>query len=104
MYIILTSKPGQYQSEATDGLLPLRTYVYRYDGRHIASFTIAALAHETRVKIVDESASGEVNLVPTKFFEHYPSPEAALQALADLTDASRADAQLLLLGEPVIVS
>ncbi|HYS67150.1 MAG TPA: hypothetical protein VEN30_25555, partial [Paraburkholderia sp.] len=65
MYIILTSKPGQYRSEATDGLQPLESYVYRYDGRHVATFTIAALQYETRVKIVDEGTPANVNLVPT---------------------------------------
>ncbi|MEX3841587.1 hypothetical protein [Paraburkholderia sp. BR10882] len=104
MYIILTNKPGQYRSEATDGLRPLEALAYHYEGRHIATFTIAELQRETRVRIVEETAPASINLVPTRFFEHFDTREAALGSLTRLVSASHADARLVALAEPVIVS
>ncbi|MFM0038305.1 hypothetical protein PQQ53_04990 [Paraburkholderia strydomiana] len=100
MYIILTSKPGQYRSEVTDGLQPLQSYVYRYDSRHVATFTIAELQRETRVRIFDEATPANVNFVPTKFFDHFDTLEAAFQSLSHLAGASHADAEIVPLDKP----
>jgi hypothetical protein len=68
MYIVLTSRPGQYRSEPTPGITPLETHDYFYGARHVAEFVVAKLDGDARVRIVEETASQAVNLVPTKFF------------------------------------
>jgi hypothetical protein len=84
-YVILTSKPGQFHAELTEGLRAVESYDYAFCGRKRARFVIAELDRPTRVRIVDETPPEVVNLVPTKFLEKFPTVEAArreLQALA----------------------
>jgi hypothetical protein len=95
MYVILTSKPGQYRTEATEGIVPLAAYDYLYCGRHIASFVIATLAAETKVKVIDETAPCAVNLVPTKFLEKFATQDAALDSLQLLAGHGSAGARLI---------
>jgi hypothetical protein len=97
MYIILTSKPGQYRSEAGEGIRPLDDYAYWYGGRHVATFSIAELDGRPRVRIVEENDAATVNLVPVKFYEHFESYEAALHSLHELVDAAT-DARLVSVG------
>src|SRR5215212_10706602 len=85
MYVILTSKPGQFRTELTDGLTPVEAWDYLFCGRTRARFVIAELARETKVRVVDEAPPPVVNLVPTKFLERFDSLEAARRELAHLT-------------------
>jgi hypothetical protein len=85
MFVILTSKPGQFRTEPTEGLRPVEAYDYSFCGRMRAHFVIAELTAPTRVRIVDETPPLVVNLVPTKFLEKFDTVEGArheLQALA----------------------
>ena len=84
-YVILGSKPGQYRSEPGEGMEPVERWDYLFYGRKRASFLIARLPAEGRVRVIDEAEVETVNLVPTKFLEKFDSLDAArasLQALA----------------------
>jgi len=77
MFVILTSKPGQFRTEVVDGIEPVESYEYSYCGRRRAHFVIAKLLAPTKVRIVDETPPPAVNLVPTKFLAKYASVERA---------------------------
>ncbi|MFT4067367.1 hypothetical protein [Paraburkholderia sp.] len=94
-YVILTSSPGQYRTEATEGVVPLDAYDYLYGGRHIATFVIAMLTTPTKIRVIDEVTPDAINLIPSKFFEKFGTPDAAFQALQVLTGNGRADVQLI---------
>ena len=85
MYVILTSKPGQYRTEPGEGLRPVEAYDYVFCGRRRARFVIAELAHPTRVRVVDESGPPIVNSVPSKFLEAFDTVEEARDELRHLT-------------------
>ncbi len=93
MFIVLTSRPGQYRSEPTPGITALETHDYFYGKRHVAAFVVARLDTPTRVRIVDE-AGGDANLVPTKFFEQFESVPDALASLQSLVGGDPAAARL----------
>jgi ferredoxin len=94
MYIVLTSRPGQYRSEPTPGITPVETHDYFYGARHVAAFVIARLDGQSRVKIVDETDSSGANLVPTKFFEKYESAREAVASLESLVRHDHAKSRL----------
>lgn len=85
MYVILTSKPGQFRTELVDGLTAVEAWDYLFHGVRRARFVIAALERETKVRVVDEAPPPVVNMVPTKFLEHFDSLEDARKELAHLT-------------------
>lgn len=93
MFIVLTSRPGQYRSEPTPGITALETHDYFYGKRHVAAFVVARLDTPSRVRIVDE-AGGDANLVPTKFFEQFESVPDALASLQSLVGGDPAAARL----------
>ena len=71
MYVILTSKPGQFRTEITDGLKPCAAYDYMFYGPKKAHFVIAELVRDdTRIRVIEEG-SGIVNDVPSKFLEKF---------------------------------
>lgn len=85
MYVILTSKPGQFRTEIGAGLKPLDAYDYLFYGQKKAHFVIAELLEEaTRIRVV-EDGSEIVNNVPSKFLEKFDSPERAFKELEHLT-------------------
>ena len=85
MYVILTSKPGQFRTEVTDGLKPLEAYDYLFYGQKKAHFVIAELTKdETRIRVVEEG-SEIVNNVPCKFLEKFDSSAGAFEELEHLT-------------------
>jgi len=90
-YVILTSKPGQFRTELTDGLEPLEAYEYLCFGRKRADFVIARLAAPTRIKIVDETPPPAVNFVPSKFLEKFESVEGARRELQELARSGGKD-------------
>lgn len=99
MYIVLTSRPGQYRSEPTEGVTPVETHDYFYGARHVAAFVVARLEGEARVRIVEEAVAGDsaqgINLVPTKFFEKFASVREALGSIEDLTGHGHDEAKLV---------
>ena len=90
-YVILTSKPGQFRTEVTEGLEPLEAYDYLCFGRKRAGFVIARLAAPTRIRIVDETPPPVVNYVPTKFLEKFETVEGARRELQELAHAGGED-------------
>ena len=84
MYVILTSKPGQFRTELVDGLRPLEAYDYLFYGHKKAYFVIAELLKDTKIRVIEEE-SEIVNDVPSKLLEKFDSPEQALTELNHLT-------------------
>lgn len=84
MFVILTSKPGQFHTEGGEGLAPVDAYEYVCAGRKRAHFVIARLDAPTRVRIVDEAPPPVVSEVPSKFLPTFASVEGALEELRQL--------------------
>ncbi|MGE5639785.1 MAG: ferredoxin [Clostridia bacterium] len=84
MFVILTSKPGEFRTECVEGLVPVERYEYLFCGRKRAEFVIARLEREAKVRIVEESEPALVNVVPTKFLPRFPTLEGARAQLAEL--------------------
>jgi hypothetical protein len=94
MYVILTSKPGQFKTEAVDGLRPLEAYDYVFYGQTKAHFVIAELLEErTKIRVV-EDCSSIVNNVPAKFLEKFETTELALRELRHLTTFGHMETEL----------
>jgi hypothetical protein len=85
VYVILTSKPGQFRTEPGEALQPVEAYDYLFCGRKRAHFVIALLTRDVRITIVDESIPPVVNHVPSKFLAKFETVEAARQELKSLT-------------------
>ena len=85
MFVILTSKPGQFRTELGDHLDVVESYDYLFCGRKRAQFVIAKLLFDAKTRIVDEADAAVVNLVPSKFlpkFDNLDTARAELQSLA----------------------
>jgi len=95
MYVILTSKPGQFRTEAGEGLKPIEAYDYLFCGRKRAHFVIAELEREVKIRIVDESGVALINLVPSKFLPRFATLRQARAELAQLAGNGAVDAQLV---------
>ena len=95
MYVILTSKPGQYTTESGEGLNVVDGYDYLFYGHLRARFEIAQILHDTRVRIVEAEDAGLVNSVPSKFFEKYRDVAAAKRELQSLCNFGDLDAKLV---------
>jgi hypothetical protein len=85
MYVILTSKPGQFRTELVEGVRPIEAYDYLFGNTAKAHFVIAELQHQTKIRVIDEVEPPVLNLVPTKFLPSYDTIEAARQELGHLT-------------------
>ena len=94
MFVILTTKPGQYRTEGGEGIEPLERYDYTLCGRTRAQFTIARLAAPTRVKVIDETPPRVVNYVPSKFLPSFQTVEAARRELSELARSGGSDFRL----------
>ena len=94
-YVILTSKPGQFRTELSPGLTPLERYDFHAHGKLRARFVIAGLAHETRLRVVDEAAEPILNLVPSKFLPRFSSVASARAELQRLTRFGSQEASLV---------
>ncbi|RMX05893.1 ferredoxin [Corticibacter populi] len=95
MYVILTSKDGQYRTEAVDGIEAVECYDYVFYGRKRAQFVIATIDRPVKVRVVDEGLPPVVNLVPSKFLEKFETLEAARGALGELTHFGDMDIRLV---------
>ena len=85
MYVILTSKPGQFRTELVEGVRAIEAYDYLFGGTAKARFVIAELERATKIRVIDEVEPPVLNLVPTKFLPSYETIEAARQELDHLT-------------------
>jgi hypothetical protein len=81
MYLILTTKPGQYRTELAAGLNPVEAYDYVFCGAVRARFVIAEAGTAERINVIDEGTPPVVNKVPVKFF---PSFNTLADAQAEL--------------------
>lgn len=94
MYIILTSKPGQFKTEILNGLKPLEAYDYYFYGCKKAHFVIAELLDErTKIRVVEDETA-IINDVPSKFLEKFESVEGAFNELKHLTTFGHMDTAL----------
>ncbi|MCA6217136.1 ferredoxin [Ideonella sp. B7] len=84
MYVILTSKAGQFRTESGPGLTPIEAYDYLLCGHPRARFVIAEIEGDPRVRVVDTAGRETVNLVPSKFLARYASLDQARGELTDL--------------------
>jgi hypothetical protein len=84
MFVILTSKPGQFRTEPGDHLQAVESYDYLSCGRKRARFVIALLLREAKTRIVEECAPPVVNLVPSKFLPRFDTLAAARSELESL--------------------
>ena len=95
MYVILTSKPGKFRTELGEGLEAVETWDYLFCGRKRAEFTIARLLGHPKVRIVEESASAIVNLVPSKFLPKFDTLDKAREELRQLAGVGAMDIRLV---------
>lgn len=94
MYVVLTSKPGEYRSEPGAGVEMVAAYDYYFHGRLKAIFAIARIQDGSRVRIVEETPGGTVNDIPTRQMEKFETRERAYQELVGLTRFGTIEAQL----------
>jgi hypothetical protein len=94
-FVILTSKPGQYETEMIEGLVAAESYEYKFYERTLARFDIVRLVEDVRIKIVDVQDPAQVNLVPSKFLEKFVSIEDARAALRILVKTDSKDVYLV---------
>lgn len=94
MYVILTSKPGQFRTEPSEGLRICEKYDYLFYGQKKAHFMIAELLKPVHVRVVDETGPPIVNGVPSKFLEKFETVEAARKELKTLTSFGGMDTKL----------
>lgn len=94
MYVILTSKPGQFRTEVVAGLRPLEAYDYMFYGHTKAHFVIAELLEErTKIRVIEDDTA-IVNDVPSKFLEKFETAEQAVEELRCLTTFGNMDTKL----------
>lgn len=96
VYVILTTKPGVFRTEAGDDVDIIETYDYVFYGRALAVFRIARLRGATRLVVTEETPPYVVNRVPSKFLEKFASVEAARKELAHLTRFGQTESTLTL--------
>ncbi|MGG4775610.1 ferredoxin [Alcaligenaceae bacterium 429] len=94
MYVVLTSKPGEYRTEAGTGVEPVAAYEYHFHGRLKAIFTIARIQDASRVRIVEETEGGTINDIPTRQMEKFHTREEAYDELHGLTQFGTIEAEL----------
>lgn len=102
MYVILTSKPGQFRSEPGEGMRPVETYEYLFYGRCKARFAIVEIDAAVRVTLIDETPPEVVNHVSSKFLQKFESVEQARRALRRLVREGDADVALVLMDPPTL--
>jgi hypothetical protein len=95
MYVILTSKPGQFRTEIGNDLQAVESYDYLFFGRTRAHFVIASLTRDVKITVIDESSPPVVNQVPSKFLTKFQTLEAARNELKSLTRFGGMDISLV---------
>lgn len=94
MYVVLTTRPGEFRTEITRGLKPVESYDYIFYGRKRASFTIAELDEAIKIRIVEDDAPFSINDVPSKLFEKFDTLDEARAELNTLTHYGTMDIKL----------
>ena len=95
MFIIVTSKPDEYDAAYDDGVRAMETYKYFFYGTHRATFTIGEVVDRgARVTITDAEYPDAVNSVPVKFFGDFGDIGEAREELEELTRFGDIDARL----------
>lgn len=97
MFVILTSKPGNFRTEPVAGVEPVAAYDYMFFGQRKARFVIAKLEQDVKVRVIEDVPGGTVNLVTSKFLEKFDTLERAKAELDHLISFGRMDTRL----EPV---
>ncbi|TWG86034.1 hypothetical protein L602_002200000890 [Cupriavidus gilardii J11] len=95
MYVILTSRSGEFRTEPGDGMHPVEAYDYVFYGRTTAHFVIASLERDSRVRVIEERPPYVINQVPTKFLEKFDTIEAARAELRQLATFGSMDIALV---------
>lgn len=95
MYIILTSKPGQYRTEPAPGMQPVERYDYLLCGRKRAEFVLAEMQVEAKVTVIEEGEGGAINHVPTKFLPRFSTLEEARAELKHLAGFGTLEIELV---------
>lgn len=95
MYVILANKAGHFRTEPGEGMEPVESYDYLFYGRRIAHYVIARMERDVKVRIIDESGSATVNLVPSKFLPRFDTLDGARQELAQLAKFGSMDIALV---------
>jgi hypothetical protein len=95
MFVILTSKPGQYRTTPSADIELIEAWDYVFYGRLQAHFVIGKLLRETKVQVVEDDESGTVNWVPSKFLERFDSMAQAHRELQHLCNFGSLDAKLI---------
>ncbi|MGZ5036654.1 MAG: hypothetical protein ACXWG1_13025 [Usitatibacter sp.] len=95
VFVILTSKPGEFRSEAGEGMQAVESYDYSFCGRKRARFVIAKVTGPGRVTIVDETPPPVVNSIPSKFLPKFDTVEGARRELEDLAVRGGGDCTLV---------
>ena len=86
MFVILTSKPGQFRTEPGEGLHPVEQWDFLLNGRKRAGFVIAEITGKPRVTIVDETPPQVINRIPAKLLQRYDSVERARREIEGLAN------------------
>ena len=94
MYVILTTKPGQFRTEVTEGLRAVEVYDYILFGKHKAQFVIAKIEGSPKIRLVEDEPPHVVNLVPSKFLQKFETVGAAHEELLQLVKYPSTDARL----------
>jgi hypothetical protein len=94
VYVILSSKAGQYHTEIGEGVRPCETYDYLFYGQKKAHFVIAELLGEVKLRIVDETPPMVTTLVPSKFLPKFATIDAARAELRQLVKFGTMDTVL----------
>jgi hypothetical protein len=92
MYVILTSKPGQYRTEPAQGMRPVEQYDYLLCGKKRAEFVLAEMTAQGKVKITE---GGVVNHVPSRFLPRFPTIKQARSELRHLAGFGTLEIELV---------
>jgi hypothetical protein len=94
MFVILTSRPGQYRTEPGDGLEIRETYDYVFCGQAKARFVIVALLREVKIRVIDETPPERINDIPCKFLQKFATIDDARAQLRSLVSFGGMDTAL----------
>lgn len=94
MFVILTSKAGQFRTEIGEGLHAREAYDYLFYGQKKARFVIAELQRDVKIRVIDETPPVLVNEVPSKFLQKFETLEQARSELRHLVTFGRMETSL----------
>ncbi|OWT80372.1 MULTISPECIES: ferredoxin [unclassified Achromobacter] len=95
MYVILTSKPDLYRTEANADIRLIEAWDYVLEGRVRARFQLGELLRETRVNVIETGDTPTINSVPSKFLERFDTLEEGRGEIRQLCSFGKLDARLV---------